>query len=154
MLAIAEHGRPYARLQVSDTANTWTFKLCGRGKDCSITPGRPTETRGQLIRREALQLALYTFKFDPQIDSVAIYLPPPPHAGPSRTLLYLQRDQLARQISKPLDQTLALATPPLPDVPDRTEQETIDRLTLPNLFAFSMTRIQDGGVELVLSHTY
>ena len=139
VLAIADRGKPYGHLNFRDTTNTWIFKLCGRASECSII-GQPSGTREQLIRREALQLALYTFKFEPQIDSVVVYLPPPPHAGPVSTLLYFHRDALTREISRPLDRTLVLAAPPLPNLADRPERQTIDRLTLPRLFTFSTAR--------------
>src|SRR5581483_10408740 len=50
----------------------------GRGSHCSIASGEATPTRGRLVRREALEVALYTFKFAPSIDSVAAFMPPAP----------------------------------------------------------------------------
>jgi hypothetical protein len=85
-----------------------------------------------------------------QIDSVAVYLPPPSGYGPASTLLYFERNQLARQVAKPLARTLPLTIPPLPTAKDRAEERTIDRLTLPRLYSFSTVRVEGGGAELVL----
>ena len=52
--------------------------LCGYGQNCSIASGQPSVERHTLLRREAVELALYTFKFLPNIDSVSVFLPPRP----------------------------------------------------------------------------
>ena len=44
--------------------NTIAYNLCGIGaKNCSIGTGKPSPDRLLLLRREALELALYTFKY-------------------------------------------------------------------------------------------
>ena len=62
----------------SASASAWTDQFCGLGADCAIDQGKPSETRGRLVRREALEVALYTFKFVPAINSVVAFMPPPP----------------------------------------------------------------------------
>ena len=48
--------------------------MCGLGGACAIK-GKASTTRFMLVRREALELALYTFKYDGDVDSVVV-LPP------------------------------------------------------------------------------
>ena len=85
------HRRATTGIQVVPSGKTWTMEFCGLGSQCSIASGQPSETRGRLVRREALEAALYTFKFVPAIDSVVAFMPPP--AGQSQsTLLYLQKE--------------------------------------------------------------
>ena len=40
-------------------------------------PARRPRLRGRLVRREALEVALYTFKFVPAIKSIVAFMPPP-----------------------------------------------------------------------------
>src|SRR5581483_7210052 len=121
----------------------------GLGTDCSIASGQATTTRGRLVRREALELALYTFKFVPQIKSVAAFMPPPPGQN-IHQMIYFQQADMKDQLSRPLSQTLSSSPAPLPTDPDTSEASTIDKLTLPHLFTYSLTALQGGGAALIL----
>jgi len=131
----------------TDKAKDYT--LCGLGSHCSISTGQATQTRGRLVRREALEIALYTFKFAPSVDSIAAFMPPPP-GQTSSSILYLRKDDLKDQLHKPLNKTLPLETPPLPSASDNMEQSTIDKLTLPHMFTYELTALQTGGAALIL----
>ena len=132
-----------------DTNNMEQVTLCGLGAHCSIATGTPTQERGRLVRREALEVALYAFKFVPGVSSIATFLPPAP--GQTTTnILYLRKTDLQDQLSQPLSKTLPLATPPLPSAEDSTEKATIDKLTLPHLFTYELTALQAGGAALIL----
>jgi hypothetical protein len=128
--------------------NTWMDELCGLGPSCSIAAGQPTNQRGQLVRREALELALYTFKFS-GISSLVTYMPPP-MGQPAGEVLYFQKSNYGKELSQPLDQTLAAKTP-LPTQTDTAEKTTIDKLTLPALYSYSLAALQDGSAALVLN---
>ena len=54
------------------------MQLCGLGSECSIATGTRDRARERLVRREALELALYTFKYVPSVNAVIAYMPPPP----------------------------------------------------------------------------
>ena len=59
------------------TGNTIAYNLCGvGGKDCAIGAGTPSNSRLLLLRREALELALYTFKYIRGTQNVLTILPP------------------------------------------------------------------------------
>lgn len=134
-----------------ETSSTWTYSMCGGGPDCSITTGTPTRERFRLVAREGLELALYTFRFDPGVSSVVIYFPPPQGYQFDTRVFYYLRSELTHQLSEPLAKTLPLTVPPLPNAPDAVERAKIDRLTLPRLFAYSMTKLSDGTSELSLN---
>jgi hypothetical protein len=51
------------------------YQLCGDGPNCSI-PGKPSIERGLLVRREALELALYTFHYVGGASQVIVTYPP------------------------------------------------------------------------------
>jgi hypothetical protein len=137
-------------IQVIPSSGAWVDQLCGLSPSCSIASGHPTILRGRLVRREALEVALYTFKFVPGISSVVAFMPPPPGANAS-TVLYLQKANFAKQLAEPLSKTLPLARPPLPSAPDSKEAQTIDRLTLPAIYHYSLQQLQDASALLVLN---
>ena len=149
-IAVRRAANSATGIQVFPTGTTWTDQLCGLGTSCSIASGQASYTRGRLVRREALEVALYTFKFVPGIDSVVAFMPPPP--GQTTTeLLYLQKNDLLKQLSQPLDKTLPLATPPLPNAPDPKEAATIDKLTLPSIYSYTVQGLQDNSALLILA---
>src|SRR5581483_1679548 len=57
--------------------NTIAYNLCGvGGKSCAIGVGTPSSSRLLLLRREALELALYTLKYLKNVQYVVTVLPP------------------------------------------------------------------------------
>jgi pimeloyl-ACP methyl ester carboxylesterase len=133
-----------------ETSTTWTYNLCGAGPSCSL-PGTPTLTRGRAVAREALELALYTFEFEPGVTSVAVFVPPASNDVRETTAFYVQRSQLAHALSVPLDRTLPLSTPPLPTAADTAERSTIERLAFPHFYFDYVRDVNDGGADLVLT---
>ena len=134
-------------IQVLDSSKSEMYTLCGLGAGCSIASGTPTQTRGRLVRREALEVALYTFKFVPSVKSVIAFMPPPPGQNPT-SVLFLQKGNMTQALDLPLHTTLPLSTPPLPTETDDAESTTIDSLT--PTFDYSLTALPQGGAALVL----
>ena len=127
-------------------------QLCGLGTVCSIPSGKSTPGRERLLRREALEVALYTFKYVPSVSAVIAYLPPAAGQTPT-TVLYLEKANLRQQLSEPLSKTLPLGTPPLPTTPDPKESAAIDRLTLPVEYRFGYESIGKDTEALILTPT-
>ncbi len=136
--------------RIIPTKGNVQMQLCGLGSECAITRGTATAARERLTRREALELALYTFKYVPSVNALIAYMPPPPGQTPT-TLLYLERANLQEQLDKPLARTLPLATPPLPSRSDPHESATIDRLTLPVEYGFGYQPLSNGTDALILT---
>jgi hypothetical protein len=160
--AVAAHTSPApdSNVQSALTNGTETYTFCGLEAECSLS-GTPSTYRGQLIRREALETALYTFKYIPKIDSVIAFMPAS-KTSPLRELLYLRKQDLMQQLNKPLNKTLKLASPPAPPSaaataadpnldPDQAETPTIDQLTLHRVFTYTFTDLQSNGALLILS---
>jgi hypothetical protein len=124
------------------------FILCGLGRQCAIAKGKPSTMRGRVLRREALELALYTFKYVPGVDSIIAFLPPAPGSNPQYTV-FLRKSDFKKQLSQPLTTTLAAKAPTATQA-DPTESPLIDRLTLPSMYKYSLTQSQDGSAILVL----
>ena len=97
------------RIDVDFPAAGVFYQLVGAAPDRSI-PGKATLARGRLVRREALELALYTFHYLPQTDYVLAFLPPPAGASQQSPLLnravFLPRSALARELKLPLKDAL------------------------------------------------
>jgi hypothetical protein len=54
------------------------YRLDGLGPNGSILGGQPSAERLKIVRREALELALYTFRYLPDVKQVVTLLPAPP----------------------------------------------------------------------------
>jgi hypothetical protein len=148
-VAVRQAPQSNTGIRIDTTTRTTDYTLCGLGAHCSIATGAATPERGRLTRREALEIALYTFKFVPAIDTIATFMTPPP-GETAGNILYLRKDDLKDVLDQPLLKTLPLATPPLPTAEDTIEAKTIDKLTLPHMFTYQLTALQTGGAALIL----
>lgn len=125
------------------------YTLCGLGPKCAIATGKASVTRHLLLRRETLELALYTFRYVRGADYVVALMPPRKGKTATQALLYT-KDGLHAELERPLDATLG-ARPPLPAVlPRSPELPVIERLTNGSLFQFSVQQGQDASAFLVL----
>jgi hypothetical protein len=125
------------------------FNLCGLGANCAIKEGKPTIARSLVLRRESLELALYTFRYISNIDQVVVILPPKPGDKPSYAMFY-RRGDVGASLDRPLAATLPGA-PPVPPAVSKLQQAFISRLTNNNLFSFTPQEGGDAHVYLVLS---
>ena len=136
-------------IRVIEAGSAVSYVLCGLGEQCAIASGRPSVERDRLLRREALELALYTFRYVPGVEQVLAFLPPKKGSPPDVALLF-ERSQYAGEIDKPLDRTLPPSVPGVESMPS-SEQQVVDRLTEPRRYAFQMQELQDGSPVIVLS---
>jgi hypothetical protein len=139
-------GSPFK--QFEPVGSTVAYVFCGTASRCGVPPVG-AETMDPMLRRETLELALYTFKYVPGIESIVAFLPPKPGSNPTYTL-FLRKSDLSKELKRPLHQTLTRLSAPTPTTTDPKETPVIDRLTLPSLFQYSLTQSQDGSAILVL----
>jgi hypothetical protein len=136
-----------------DTLNAQSsvmYTLCGLGTSCSIPEGKPTVERGQLLRREALELALYSFRYLDGVDSTLVLLPPRAD-GQAATAVFVERNDVRAELDRPLDQTLtAPLTPGVGEI-QADEQRVIDRSTRSRVYEYSYLQAQDGSPIMVLT---
>ena len=125
---------------VYDPSRMRMFILCGTGKNCSV-PGRPSVERTLLLHREAVELALYTFKYV-DTDGVVEFLPGTSSARPNLALFF-RRHEVEPFLSHPLRSTL-------PQTLQFRSAERVDRLALTHLYRFQLQQAQAGGGLLVL----
>ncbi|HEX4690488.1 MAG TPA: hypothetical protein VH276_07335 [Solirubrobacteraceae bacterium] len=132
------------------------FTLRGQGKDGRLIGEKPSKARHALLRREALELALYSFRYLDGITEVVTLLPPAVPSGkaakkakPQLQAVYYRPGDLKPQLESPLDQTLD-AGRLAPDKLSSIEKRRIDALTMPNLFLVSYQLAQNQLPYLVL----
>lgn len=90
--------------------STVGYEMCGFGdsqQNCAA-PSLSGVNPEPLLRREALELALYTLKYVPGTNAVLTYLPPPPASSaqaPTRTV-FITRKDVQKNLRLPLARTL------------------------------------------------
>jgi hypothetical protein len=137
------------QIQQVNNSDTFTFSLCGLGQACSIATGKPSVARATLVRREILELALYTFKYVHGVKHIVAFMPPPAGTQPAY-VVYLQKSDLTTQLKAPLTRTLAPKVP-LPAKITAGEQQRIDGITQPRIYKFGLSQTQQGDAVLVLA---
>jgi hypothetical protein len=154
-------------VEVLDDGLGVQYTLGGSGENGVLEDSTPSKERHRLLRREALELALYSFRYLPDVTMVVTLLPPAPKAEQilpkaigkkkedekpskfqSQAIFYRPGDLLS-QLQVPLRHTMADRAPPI-DRLKGEEARRIDSLTLSNLFEFARRQGQDGRAYLVL----
>ena len=138
-------------VEVVEIGSSVMYTFCGLGAQCSIAEGQASESRSQLLRREALELALHTFAYVEGVDSVIALLPVEPGDPAVETddvasALFFERDDFAAQLAVPLRETLG---PPPPGSDLRpSEAALVDRLTRRRHYFYEFQPTQDLGAIL------
>jgi hypothetical protein len=155
------------------SGKTIAYNLCGiGGSNCAIGVGTASTDRLLLLRREALELALYTFKYINGVQNVVAILPPghtqptsrlsakPPASSsasapkPVDIALLFLHDELRPWLAHPLSDTFPEQFPPT--VPELTlwrqtpEAGLVDQITARGLFSERLVQAQDGSNLIVL----
>jgi hypothetical protein len=135
--------------------DAWAYVLCGFGTSCAIAEGKPSVQRYDLLRREALELALYTFKYNHGIQSVLAYMPPAKKANANgqttSSLIFLRRGDVKQALDKPLRLTLPPKKTNLkPGQMSGEELARVRRLTDSRVFNFQFQQLADGTAIVVL----
>jgi hypothetical protein len=137
------------------------YTLYGLGENGSIKGGKASPERLSLLKREGVELALYTFRYISGVDHVVVLLPPaPPDAAavaaaatstslPETNALLFRPGDLQAQVQAPLAVTISRDTP----TPERFPAKDVayfDQLTAPNFFRAAFRQAADTRVLLVL----
>jgi hypothetical protein len=152
------------------SGNTIAYNLCGiGGSNCAIGVGTPSAARLLLLRREALELAMYTFKYIGGTENVVAILPPgrtnevctgncstsaKTTSKPIDVAVLFLRDELKPWLGQPLDDTLQEFPPTVPELPLWTQTEEaslVNQITAPGLFSEQLVQAQDGTNLILLN---
>lgn len=135
-------------IAIINAQNSLMFLLCGLGQSCSIIVGKPSVARHALLRREALELALYTFKYVPSVGSISVFLPPAKGAAAKPTSVFVRRGDLRAELSRPLTKTIGAKTPTVGKM-TKPELARVNRITSPRVYTYEYQQAQDGSAVLV-----
>jgi hypothetical protein len=142
-------------VEVVEIGSSVMYTFCGVGDNCSIAEGEATPERFQLLRREALEVALYTFTYVDGVDTVIALLPvelgdPATEEDDSASAVFLQRGDLSDALDKPLRETLGGAPPVAGSLLAPGEGGIVDRLTNRHHYLYDLEPTQDLGAILRL----
>jgi hypothetical protein len=138
---IQEVGGGFITVQRAD--RSLFYVMCGFGQACGLATG--TDASQSLLRREALELSLYTFKYMDGIESVVTLLPP---RGEETRAIYLRRQAFKNALERPLSRTLT-STPPHTSA-SIMDAGLVDKLTAHREFPAYFQRVSNGSVMLRL----
>jgi hypothetical protein len=129
------------------------YQLCGLGQNCSIENGKPSKERTFLLRREGLELALYSFRYL-DVKQVVVLIPPPP--GKEQTIaLYFRRDDVRAELNRPLTSSLVPRAPTVNNVTLSPDATLVDQATDDSFFVFSLmgSNFDDRGFMVLDPYT-
>jgi hypothetical protein len=124
---------------ILENKNVVLYRMCGLGKDCAIKEGKPSMERGLYLRREALELALYTFNYVADIDGVVVLMPPVLGQKPTHAVFFRPGD-VAPSLQQPLVDTLPGPTPTFKTLMRSRNLPVVNSITAPLQFDFSVTQ--------------
>jgi hypothetical protein len=127
-------------------SNTLIYAFCGLQQSCAMQ-GESTPDRERALRREALELSLYSFRYL-HVDQVVSLVEG--RKDGSTSAVFLRRSQLRPELDQPIRYTLPLRAPPSAASPDPREAPVIDALTSRNTFPGHFEPLPDGDAILVL----
>jgi hypothetical protein len=148
---------------------TIAYNLCGIGSsNCAIGIGKSSAARLLLLKREGLELALYTFKYISGTDNVVAILPPghvvedqltatprsTPKTKPLDLALLFERQELQPFLEQPLSETLPEQVPPtireMPLWQQTNEASLVAQITERGEFSEQLEQAQDGTHLILL----
>ena len=134
-------------IDVYPAGNIVSFGLCGTKskQQCEVTPRNAK--RDTLLRRQALELSLYTFKYVDSVNSVVVFMPP---KAESQDTVFLRRSDVADVLDQPLSSLLPTVRPRVGAL-SSLEQGRIMRLTEPRTYAAEVQASPDGSPVLILT---
>jgi hypothetical protein len=132
-------------IAVFAVGNGIMYSMCGFGKNCAL--GTDTAASELLLQREALELALNTFKTDSSVDTVTTLLPP---IQQGTVAVIFRRSELARWIQQPLSRLLPGTGPLQPGSVSPAEAQRIGLIENSALYLYDAVRGPDGNAILRL----
>jgi hypothetical protein len=122
------------------------YSMIGVGPADGTIPGTPSMSRALLVRREALELALYTFRYVAVSETVVMLPPSFTSAGgkatktkAAPTALLFRRDDpdIQMALARPLRDTLTGPAPTIHAIRESNDAGTIHALTDSKAYSFS-----------------
>lgn len=159
-IAIQQPAAQGGKVDFLDDGAGVLYRMNGIGTADSRIPGRPSTNRHMLLRREALELALYSFRYL-GVSKAVVLFPPSVRATRSATTgklvqskaaptaLLFRRDQSDMQsaLVHPLASTLATETPSVSGVTRSPDARAVAALTNTKAYTY---KLQEANADLRL----
>ena len=143
LVAMRKSAEEGGAIQVHDEKGV-LYQMCGLGVNCQIDSGKPSKERMLLLRREGLELALYSFRYLKDVKQVVVLIPATP--GKAQTIaLYFSRDALRPELDRPLTSSLLPTAPTTKTVTLSPDARLVDQTTNPYLFSLMGSSFNDRG---------
>jgi hypothetical protein len=138
-------GQQPARLE----GNSVLYRMCGGGSNCSIKEGKPSQQRGLLLGREALELALYTFRYVDGVNQVVVTIPPAKGTPAKHALMFRSQD-VATELGHPLSDTLSTITPTVSQMNRSIDAPIVRQLTGTRFYDYWVDEVPQSGAVMLL----
>jgi hypothetical protein len=136
------------------------YRMNGIGTTDSRIPGRPSTSRHLLLRREALELALYSFRYIGVSETVVLFPPSirrtrsattgqivEAKAAPTALLFRRGQTDVQSALAHPLTSTLASETPSVGAVTRSPDARAVEALTGTKAYTY---KLQEANTDLRL----
>jgi hypothetical protein len=137
---------PNKDIAIFTVGNGIMYMLCGFGKDCA-TSTTETAAEAQLLKREALELTMTTFKSDSAVQTVTTLLPP---LQQGTLAIIFTRHDLGDWIRRPLSALLPSSGTLRPGQVGAQEAQRIDSIEAGSLYTYDAAQGPDGNAYLRL----
>ena len=125
-----------------------SFGLCGtRSKEQCEVGSKVSSEQQTLLRRQALELSLYTLKYVDGIDSVVVFMPP---EAKSQSTVFLRRSDVTDELDRPLNSLLPKTKQTVGGL-SSLEEGQILRLTRTRTYSAEVQPSPDGSPVLILT---
>lgn len=145
-----KHGQSVVDTTPADTAS---YFVCGPHAYCIVNDGAATSEQSYLLRQQALELALYSFRYLPAVTSVVVFIPP--KQGNLQEQRYLAqvflRSRVQDMLRRPLSDSVGTAPRPAPQRLTAADRTRISNLTGPSLYLWRSAKQVGGSYALQLA---
>jgi hypothetical protein len=124
--------------------------ICFASQECAVAAGKSPNDRYTLLRRQALELSLYTLKYVESAEAVMVWMPPTAKGQSDSGTVFLTRNELADELRRPLREVLPTRAPRAGTLSE-LEQGHILRLTAPYTYQVKAEAAPDGTPVLFLT---
>lgn len=144
---IRPHDAQYPKdIAVFPVGNGIMYSMCAFGKNCSTAAAGQNLEENLLLKREALELSLNTFKADGSVQTVTTLLPPFRQGQALATFAVIfTRHDLAKWIHEPMSSVLTARGPLRPGQVPTSESRRIDSIEAGTLYTVDPAQGPDGN---------
>ena len=149
-------GQPMTLGEIRSGSNPHAWKATACCIGCAGAPATVQSRRASLqssegccYSREALELALYTFRYVGGVNQVVVTIPPAPTSAAKHALMFRSQD-VATELGHPLTYTLAAVTPRVSQMDRSIDAPLVKELTGARLYDYWVDEVPQSGAVMLL----